>query len=93
VTVAGIAYCLQQKIKNIMRSYKIMYAFFIYFRDTPCSTHFAHINLTIYQAPRARVLEKLTDAQLAKKFPTFHGTYWFNTTFMKACYGTPSHDS
>ena len=33
-----------------------------------------------------RVLEKLTDPQLVKKFPAFHGTRMFITAFTSACH-------
>jgi len=43
---------------------------------------FSYLILT----PWIRVLEKLTDSQLVKKFPTFYGNQRFNTAFTSACH-------
>ena len=40
--------------------------------------------LTYLLTPWSRVLEKLTDSQLVKKFPTFYGTRRFITAFTSA---------
>jgi hypothetical protein len=45
------------------------------------------VGSTYLLTPRRRVLlEKLTDFQLVKKFPTFYGTRRFITTFTSARY-------
>ena len=41
--------------------------------------------LTHSLIPWNRVLEKLTNSQLIKKFPTIHGTRRFITAFQRAC--------
>jgi hypothetical protein len=53
-------------------------------KDTVISVMSLKIALYYLLTPGSRVLEKLTDLQLAKKFPAFYGTRRFITAFTSA---------
>ena len=67
-------------IMNIYVQHVLTYKF-IFGYSLLKTVHHSYLILT----PWTRVLGKLTNSQLVKKFPTFYGTQRFITAFIRAC--------